>query len=85
MTNKTIAEILLAYASVNDEELGEDKFDGHYDLKIATQALNQLILQERINQIREIKASDVQLNINTRDLLSHMSQELNAQLEKSKP
>ncbi len=48
------------------------------DLKQALQShLKRAELRAKVRLIQDIKNSDVKLNIGTRDLLSHYSQELN--------
>lgn len=55
------------------------------DTKASIQAyIDKEVLKGRIDQIRSIKGSDVQLNINTRDLLSFMSAELHKELKSIK-
>lgn len=50
--NSRAREVLLAYASIDNSELGEDKFMGHHDLD---QALSELasIVEEEIRNGQE--------------------------------
>jgi hypothetical protein len=63
MSMSKITDILLAYASINDDELGEDKFGGHHDTKQAEQAILALIAEplkdEEITRIDRITDADL--------------------------
>jgi len=45
--------ILLGYSDIDDTELGEDKFIGHRDLKLAKQAIKALITKARKEAYKE--------------------------------
>lgn len=50
-----IEEILKAYADMDDTELGEDRFIGHHDLQKATQSIESLIKEQKLQLLKEVE------------------------------
>jgi hypothetical protein len=46
-----LEEILKSYAYIRDDELGEDKFGGHFDIRKSTAAINTYLYKQTLELI----------------------------------